>query len=71
MPLTMSDSSVITDHLGHQILSREPLSGEPPRLVRGNAWCYDCEVAIEGFWSVTRGLKTLFESGDHSSRNDA
>jgi hypothetical protein len=52
---THSDLSAISGHTGHNIGSR-PLALEEPRIVPGNAWCYDCEVPIVGNYDVDNGF---------------
>ena len=52
---THSDVPAVSVHAGHNIGSR-PLALEEPRIVPGNAWCYDCEVPIVGNYDVDNGF---------------
>jgi hypothetical protein len=64
-------SPIASDHAGHRIRSRAPQIEELVRTIKGNAWCYDCYVPVEGFWSVTFGLKAdLTCKGDHTLGNE-
>ena len=55
--MTNSTSPLMWDHTGHSIRS-EPANA-PPRTVRGNGWCYNCNVPIEAIWTVDSGVKPV------------
>ena len=53
-------STSLADHTGHKIRSQpRGQNDDAERSLAGNAWCYDCNVAVEATWNPDGSLQPV------------